>query len=465
MSGNDLISGNLGPGRAIAALLLVWTTSCGAQVSDTDDDPADQPAAPSSPTGSDGGAAPDQRSAPADAGAAPDAAPAQAKVSQALDMNVLHQVVVEAAPDVWTKIVSAPRLDEARFPVDITYDGVKTPMAAVRMKGNYGSRYAAKPGLSIKFDEFVPNQKLGGLTHLNLENAKQDDTFLRIHLVNEIYRTANMAAALSAHAMVTLKITGQAPKLLGLYVVNESESKDFFKRSFGDGSGNAYSGNIVDWVAQPKPSMWLVLKNQVEEMRTPDDLIKLAGLIKNTPDDAWVKTVSTAMDLDQFITSFAIDAIVGMWDDYFYGMNNFVLYDNPKDNRFVYIPHCYDSVFCKPGSWPQPPSYCTLDPMVDPFIDPLVPATAQMFFNNRVGLLTKRIRTIPAVFQKWKSEVGRVIRQAWDVPKLQARIDLAEKVITSSTVSHADIDRFKANLPAIRDYIVKRKAYVESITQ
>jgi hypothetical protein len=65
--------------------------------------------------------------------------------------------------------------------------------------------------------------------------------------------------------------------------------------------------------------------------------------------------------------------------------------------------------------------------------------------------------------QKWRAEIGRLAREVWDVAKLHARVAQAERVITSAKVPHADIDRFKLNLPALRDYLVKRKAFVESV--
>jgi hypothetical protein len=158
------------------------------------------------------------------------------------------------------------------------------------------------------------------------------------------------------------------------------------------------------------------------------------------------------------VSGFALDAIIGFWDAYWYGMNNYFLYNNPKDGRFVYIPHGPDSVFCPVGAWPQPPNYCKLEPTVDPFV-PL----AAVANGSRNGYLAKRIRAIPAMEQKWRAEIGRLARQVWDLPRLQARVDQAERVVTSAKLQHADLDRFRTNLPLLRDYLVKRKAFVESV--
>jgi hypothetical protein len=248
-------------------------------------------------------------------------------------------------------------------------------------------------------------------------------------------------------------------KVTGIYTVKEAVDKQFLARAFGRANrmGNLYEGQVKDFVTSPTT---IELKNEVEEMRKRDDLIALANLIKQTPDASFETTVSTKLRFDWILTAFAIDVIVSHWDSYWYYINNYYVYDNPADGKFVYIPHGMDRLFGAPVDFFGKP-----DPMQDPFspIDILVKLDPSPQPPGRLGV---RILAIPALAAKQRAEVGRVIRQVWDVAKLTARIDQAAKVITSgSSKAAADVMLFNQNMPAVRDYLAKRKTYVESLTK
>jgi spore coat protein H len=394
----------------------------------------------------------------ADAAAATDAAAEDAgaavvvREQRAFDLSRLHEVAIDISADNWAKVTSGSK---TRVPCDITFDGVRLPRSGIRRKGNYGSISMTKPALSIKFNEFVPGQKLDGLGRLLLNNAKQDSTFLREHLGYELYRMAGLPGPRTAHAMVTVN-----GRLYGLYVIREAVNKDFLEHAFGkiNKGGNLYEGTVADFVTHPTHAR-LELKNEEEEMRKRDDIIALAALIRDTPSATFERAVSEKMRLDEFLTGFAIDAVSSHWDSYQYGINNYYVYDHPADGKFVYIPHGMDWLFAPANSYPEG----NLDPRQDPFAPLSILKTALNL--DRVGRLAVRIRGVPALDQKWRAEVGRVIREVWDVEKLQARIDQAATAIRSSGRAHPDIEKFRSRLPLLKDYVQKRKAFVESVTR
>ena len=112
----------------------------------------------------------------------------------------------------------------------------------VRLKG--GATFQTidkKPGLSLKFDEFVKDQELHGRSRILLNNGHQDPTCLSEAIGGEIFRAAGVPAAKVTFARV--EINGRD---LGLYVVAEAANKDFLSQYFKKAKGNLYEGSNND---------------------------------------------------------------------------------------------------------------------------------------------------------------------------------------------------------------------------
>jgi spore coat protein CotH len=52
--------------------------------------------------------------------------------------------------------------------------------------------------------------------------------------------------------------------------------------------------------------------------------------------------LETRMDVDQFLRAYAVNVMVGMWDDYWHGQNNYYFYFD-ENNKFYFIPFDYDN--------------------------------------------------------------------------------------------------------------------------
>ena len=129
-----------------------------------------------------------------------------------------------------------PPTDE-RVPVRLTVDGETMDRAGVRLKAG-GAQYQgldAKPGFSIKTDEFVEGQDTLGVARFTLGNAALDDSFVAEHLAYRVFRDAGVPVARTALARVTLN-----DEAIGLYVMRESYDKRWLTRNFEDPEGNLY---------------------------------------------------------------------------------------------------------------------------------------------------------------------------------------------------------------------------------
>ena len=70
-----------------------------------------------------------------------------------------------------------------------------------------------------------------------------------------------------------------------------------------------------------------------------DDYSDLVTLIKkgNQSTTANLPTeLSQILDIDQFLKAYAVEVMLGHWDDYAYNKNNYFLYHNPKSNLFEF---------------------------------------------------------------------------------------------------------------------------------
>jgi len=317
----------------------------------------------------------------------------------------------------------------------VTWNGQVIDNAGCRKKGGIGSvqPLSGKPGISIKFDYFKNGQALHGLEKIILNNAVQDDSFLNEHLGYEVYRRMGIPAARTAHGV--MRLNGETK---GIYVVAEAVEEQFLAANFGgkNDEGNLYEAPaFVDFVTDP---MGLDLKDEVEEMRSRDDIIAFAELVKNEPDATFVTAVKEVVDLDRFITGYAIDAIFDHWDGYSYVIiNNYYMYNNPGTKRFVFMPHGMDQLFenlnFDINSWPK-------------------------------GRLSQRVREIPELDQQFHDAVVEVLNTAWDVSELTARIDQVEAVLATNTNMDAammnDLASFSSNVEKVRKAVAYRKAFL-----
>ncbi|KYF61834.1 spore coat protein H [Sorangium cellulosum] len=350
-----------------------------------------------------------------------------ARSAVVFDRSVLHRVEITVGDAHLNQL--ATDLDE-RVPCTLTYDGEVVAGAGIRQKGNALVELSDKPSFSLKLDEFDEKADLHGLKKLLLNSAKQDPTFMREQLGEELHARAGLPAARSAHAVVTLNGVDK-----GIYVVTEAIDKRFLRRHFGEvnDEGALYEGPCCgDFVEDI---------DAVELDGGDDDgaaeLRALADVIRDAPDEQLAAQVSQHLDLDRYLTTYALEALMGHWDGYAYRANNYYLYENPVDGRFVFMPHGMDRI------------------LEDPWFDT---ETAP------VAVLPGRIREIPALDERFRAELALLASAAWDEGALLAVVDLAAKVIGNASAgeaTRADLREFTANVNALRDDLKLRRDLID----
>ncbi len=349
--------------------------------------------------------------------------------------DALHQIDI-TVEDQYLDMLDSDA--ENRVPCTITYDGTTVTGAGIRRKGMSTLQpLAGKPSFSVKLDETVAGQDIDGIEKFALNNTIKDVTFSSEPLSYLAYQRAGMAAPRAAHA--ALRFNGETK---GFYVVVESVNKQFLADHFGDGSGNLYEGPW-DFGQDPEAAD---LKD-LEDGRTRDDLIALAAAVASATPDTLEDAISPHVDVDQFLTVFALDMALCLWDGYTIAAWNYYLYHVPG-GRFVMLPHGAD--------WP----YWVVD------VDPMNPDFRPWGAEYPGGLLAIEL-TAPPFVDRYAAALRSVRDEAFDVAALTARVDEIDAVLHLADVSDPvlanELAAFEDQVDQPRTFIAERRGFLDML--
>ena len=213
---------------------------------------------------------------------------------------------------------------------DKTWKGV-----AVHLKGSAGSFQGpdAKPGLSISMNKYKGAERWHGCLKWHLNNGAQDNSFLNEQMSCEMARMAGVPASRCAHAIV--KWQGRD---LGLFVFKEAFDNDFLSHFFKNVKGDLYDGGFV---ADVRPDM-----EKDEGDRENRENIKelIAACQEGNLQKRWER-LEKIVDIHEYISFTAIEAITCHWDGYNFNRNNYRLYFDADTGKAVFLLHGTDQTF------------------------------------------------------------------------------------------------------------------------
>jgi spore coat protein H len=358
------------------------------------------------------------------------------------DPTVLHQVEITVASEHLAALDASIDTD-IRVSANIVYDQLPASNIGIRLKGFIGSvqEVSEKPGFSIKLNEFVPGQKILGVKKFTLDNAVQDPSFMSAHVGYELWRRAGTPAQRTAYARVTFN-----GEYVGVYVVNESVTSDFLEKNFQDGTGNLYEGIFRVDVTDVE----IIDLDTNTDINDRADLIALREVIDNTPDQQFVQEVSNLVDLDAFLSYWAIELLTYHWDGYAEfpspfsnqccSPNNYYAYHEPTRNKIIFMPHGIDQLFQNINiNVTAPPA-------------PLATLAVRLFNQ-------------PEIRQQLADKIRVLLVTAWDAPVLEARMDAAFSLIQSSVLEfdrnpNFNPDSFEPSKENIRQFLRERPQLV-----
>ena len=302
------------------------------------------------------------------------------------------------------------------YRADIEIDGVSLSEVGIRKKGFVGSQYSPVPALKIKTDKYVKGQFLGDTERVTLNNNGGIIPRMAACLTYEVFAAAGYPAPRCNLANVM--INGQ-PK--GPYVHIEAIKKRFLRRAFGDSTGSLYEGTHTDFVEAWLPR-WECKTSDTDTSYAP-----LAGVAQalQKPDDALVDALSSVLNIDRYITFWALEALVNHLDGYSADRNNFFVYFDPTDaDRAVFIPWGADKTFLSGFNLD---GYLTAD-------------------------LPRRLSRIPAIATRMENELERLLDEVWDEAALLGSIDRYSAQVKGAQQD----DGYDTQVEALRTWVRNR---------
>ncbi len=286
------------------------------------------------------------------------------------------------------------------FPATVTVDGVVVSQAGVRKKGFLGSLDPYKPSLKIKFDEYVADQKVSGMSRMTLNNNRQDRSFIKQCIGYALFRDAGIPAPRCNFAHVTVNGTD-----MGVFAHVESVKKPYLRRHFSDDDGVLYEGTLSDF-----RDGWIGTFEQKTNKTTPTTaaLDELSAALQ-LPDDQLLAALDPILDVDRFINFWATEVLIAHWDGYANNTNNYYVYNDPTTGQLQFMPWGIDGILEDANPFPDGAS----PPKV-------VYAT---------GLLTRRLYLLPETRTKYLDRMRALLSEVWSESALLAEIDRMEALI------------------------------------
>ena len=258
-----------------------------------------------------------------------------------------------------------------------------------RFKGTNVTAKTGRPSFTLKFNEFITDQRFQGQRKLGFESSEHDPSYLGEVIANDLFRSAGIPAPRNTFARVLLN-----GKEAGLYVVSEGVNKDFLDKHFDKSKGNLYEGDGTDITDK-------LDKDSGDNAKDQPDVKAVVDAAKEAPEQRW-KKLQTLLDVDRFMTFIAVEALVGHTNGYALAKSRYRIYNDPGTGVLVFMPHGIEAVFTKPDA----------------------PLTPEM-----KGMLAKSLLETPEGKKRYREEMQKILSQSFrpDVIRSRAK-EIAAKI-------------------------------------
>lgn len=309
------------------------------------------------------------------------------------------------------------------YSANIQVDGESLNNVGIRKKGFLGSIFSPAPAIKVTTNRFTAGQTFGNTFDLTLNNNAEDPTRIKSCLSYTFFQWANYPAPRCNLANVSIN-----NEALGIYAHLETMDEQFLNRAFGNANGHLYEGQLADFVADWLPR-WDAKTATTNAYGTP--LLDIANALESS-DAGLVDALEPHLNLDRFITFWALEYLLQHHDGYTANRNNFYVYIDPADgNRATLIPWGMNYTRFDEGK--QLSSYLSSE-------------------------LPRRLSKLPEIKERFGAELQRLLDDVWDEAALLALIDGFEVQVRTGQ-SDPDYDW---KVQELRDWVLERRAIVQA---
>jgi hypothetical protein len=385
------------------------------------------------------------------------ASPNENSANWVFDEQSFRTYSLSLDPAVWQNLQATAR-DEVYVAADLEVDGQVFSQVGLRFKGGFGTLYACfdetdtlvcpKLGMKIKFDEFVPDQRLNGLKRLNFNAMRLDPSHLRERLGYRLFREMGVVAPRATHAR--LIVNGE---YLGVFSLVEQVDGRFTKHHFNGGDGNLYE---EQWPETDDVATLTEHLETNEESADHSAMLAFYAALRDSAAEGRLGVLEQYTNVDQLMDHLAVDRTINNWD----GMTGFYCSDSDCDNynyyfyqdesepRFTIVPWDLDQTFAVSTHFDGVPSAlvipddCSARYEVSPNVQVLAPGCDPLF----EGLA----RANPARFT---AALGRLVDGPLELERMNTWLDEWQAQIEPGVVEDErgpGIDAFRAAVARLR---------------
>ncbi len=313
---------------------------------------------------------------------------------------------------------------------DVSIDGVAFEKVGIRKKGFVGSLSHTRPSLKIKLNHTDKRGVLAGWTNLTFNNNQQDKSLASQFLTYQLANAIGVPAPRVSFARITVN-----GKYLGVYTHIEAVREPLLERGFGTSKGVLFEGTAVDFAEGWAKGFERKAGNA---QRGRKRIEKLIAVLSDTEDSDFMAEVGKLVDLDAFYKYWALEGLLGIWDGYTGGQNNYYVYLHPVTNRFCFMPWGADASFVEYGMEGQVEG-------------------APMSVKTGARL-SYRLYQTQYGRDRYKVEMMRLLKQHWSEKALLAECDRLEDLLEPHLGGTQR--RMTDRLDDLRDFVEARREVV-----
>lgn len=319
----------------------------------------------------------------------PDTSWAADDLAWVFDMEALPEIHVEVSVDEWNRLLSEYDRNSdtnAYIHCDVEFEskGEKYSFddAGLRLRGNTSRRRPEGNGGEMhKTDNadwhhchFMINlrkyqkddaHELYNIRKLHLKWHKDDSAYCRELYCYDLFRRFGIwTAPYSSYCRLWVHVEGDSqPAYYGVYEMLEAIDDKYVKRRkdlFGDHDHNLWKcrygatlnyndihGANIYYDDDTGSNYTYELESNTENFEAAKaQLIEFTKNLTQLQGDDFHDWIASVCDVRLLLRTYAVNVVVGMWDDYWNNCNNFYMYFNSsdKDNyQFFFIPYDYDN--------------------------------------------------------------------------------------------------------------------------
>jgi spore coat protein CotH len=317
------------------------------------------------------------------------------------------------------------------FEAEVTIDGQRLDSIDIRKKGFIGSLDDNRPGIKLDLGEYVAGQSYLDARHITLNNAKQDPAVVRQCLGYWFAERAGLAAPRCSFA--TLAVNDRE---FGVYVNIEPLKRAFVERWYGNFDGNFYEGTLSDFTDEL--SSTFEAKNGDEDRLARPDLDAVRDALR-VSDDELIASLEAVIDLDQFMTFWAVEVLLTHVDGYAANRNNYYLYQDPATGLFQFIPWGMDGIL---GSSPVG-----------------APHSRSVYAE---GALPARLYAHPEGQRRYYERLDELLEGSWDETALLRELERMTTLVLQNEPDAARRDTIAQSVGDVRDIIRDRREQIQA---